>query len=87
MAIEEAQLISETAHGSRPAADRPAAHRRPAARAEASADGRARTPEEIRRSIEANRAELGMAVEKLRGEVAEVTDWREQLRRAPASRC
>ena len=36
--------------------------------------------EEIRRSIEANRAELGIAVEKLRGEVAEVTDWRKQLR-------
>ena len=39
-----------------------------------------RTPEEIRRSIEANRAELGLAVERLRGEVAEVTDWRRQLR-------
>jgi hypothetical protein len=39
----------------------------------------ARTPEEIRRSIEANRAELGMAVEKLRAEVAVVTDWRGQL--------
>jgi hypothetical protein len=39
-----------------------------------------RSPEEIRRSIEANRAELGMAVEKLRQEVAVVTDWRSQLR-------
>ena len=39
----------------------------------------ARTPEEIRQSIEANRAELGMAVEKLRQEVAVVTDWRGQL--------
>lgn len=39
-----------------------------------------RSPEEIRRSIEANRAELGMAVEKLRQEVAVVTDWRGQLR-------
>jgi hypothetical protein len=39
-----------------------------------------RSPEEIRRSIEANRAELGMAVEKLRQEVAVVTDWRAQLR-------
>jgi transketolase N-terminal domain/subunit len=38
-----------------------------------------RTPEEIRRSIEANRAELGMAVERLRTEVAVVTDWRHQL--------
>jgi hypothetical protein len=38
-----------------------------------------RTPEEIRRSIEANRAELGLAVERLRGEVTEITDWRKQL--------
>ena len=39
-----------------------------------------RSPEEIRQSIEANRAELGMAVEKLRQEVAVVADWRGQLR-------
>ena len=39
----------------------------------------ARTPDEIRRSIEANRAELGMAVDRLRAEVAEVTDWRKQI--------
>jgi hypothetical protein len=39
-----------------------------------------RTPEEIRRSIEANRAELGLAVERLRAEVAEATDWRKHLR-------
>jgi len=39
----------------------------------------ARSPEEIRQSIEANRAELGMAVERLRQEVAVVTDWRGQL--------
>lgn len=38
-----------------------------------------RSPEEIRRSIEANRAELGVAVERLRREVAVVTDWRGQL--------
>jgi Protein of unknown function (DUF3618) len=41
----------------------------------------ARSPEEIRRSIEANRAELGVAVERLRGEVTRATDWRGQLRR------
>ena len=41
----------------------------------------ARTPEEIRRSIEANRLDLGMAVEKLRGEVTKATDWRGQLER------
>jgi Protein of unknown function (DUF3618) len=39
----------------------------------------ARSPEEIRRSIEANRADLGRAVERLRTEVAVVTDWRRQL--------
>ena len=39
-----------------------------------------RTPEEIRQSIEANRAELGLAVEKLRGEVVKATDWKSQLR-------
>jgi hypothetical protein len=38
-----------------------------------------RTPEEIRRSIEANRAELGIAVARLRGEVDELTDWRKQI--------
>ena len=42
--------------------------------------GGTRSADEIRRSIEANRAELGMAVEKLRAEVAVVTDWRSQLR-------
>jgi hypothetical protein len=41
--------------------------------------GAARSPEEIRRSIEANRAQLGTAVEKLRTEVAVATDWRRQL--------
>jgi Protein of unknown function (DUF3618) len=40
-----------------------------------------RTPEEIRASIEANRAELGLAVDRLRTEVAEVTDWRKQINR------
>ena len=39
-----------------------------------------RSPEEIRRSIEANRAELGLAVERLRGEVTQATDWRRQVR-------
>ena len=40
----------------------------------------ARTPEEIRASIEANRAEHDVAVETLRGEVARATDWRGHLR-------
>ena len=39
-----------------------------------------RTPEEIRRSIQANRADLGLAMEKLRGEITRTTDWRAQLR-------
>jgi hypothetical protein len=41
----------------------------------------ARTPNEIRSSIERNRRELGTAVEQLRGEVVALTDWRGQLRR------
>jgi hypothetical protein len=41
----------------------------------------ARTPEEIRQSIERNRQDLGVAVEQLRGEVVKLTDWRGQLRR------
>jgi hypothetical protein len=40
-----------------------------------------RSPAEIRASIESNRAELGVSIEKLRGEVAQLTDWRSQLRR------
>ena len=39
-----------------------------------------RTPQEIRASIEGNRAELAVSLERLRGEVAEVTDWRKQIR-------
>jgi hypothetical protein len=38
-----------------------------------------RTPEEIRASIEANRKELGTSLDRLRGEVAVLTDWRGQL--------
>jgi len=40
-----------------------------------------RSPEEIRASIEQNRAELGQSLERLRGEVVRLTDWRSQLRR------
>jgi hypothetical protein len=40
----------------------------------------ARSPEQIRASIERNRLELGTSVEKLRGEVVRLTDWRAQLR-------
>lgn len=38
-----------------------------------------RTPDEIRASIEQNRLELGESIEKLRGEVEQLTDWRSQL--------
>lgn len=41
----------------------------------------ARSPEEIRASIEQNRQELGTSLERLRGEVVRITDWRGQLRR------
>jgi hypothetical protein len=40
-----------------------------------------RTPEEIRRSIEANRQELVRSVDRLRAEVAVAADWRRHLRR------
>ena len=39
-----------------------------------------RTPEEIRASIEQNRQQLGSSLEKLRVEVAQLTDWRSQIR-------
>jgi hypothetical protein len=38
-----------------------------------------RTPEEIRASIEQNRQQLAVSLEKLRGEVVELSDWRRQL--------
>jgi hypothetical protein len=41
----------------------------------------ARTPEEIRQSIESNRAELVRSVDKLRSEVVVAADWRRHLRR------
>ncbi|MHB1469569.1 MAG: DUF3618 domain-containing protein [Solirubrobacteraceae bacterium] len=40
-----------------------------------------RSPAEIRSSIESNRAELATSLEKLRGEIAVVTDWRGQIER------
>jgi Protein of unknown function (DUF3618) len=43
------------------------------------AQARSRSPQEIRASIEANRAELAHSLVRLRGEVAEVTDWRKQI--------
>ncbi len=41
----------------------------------------ARTPEEIRASIEQNRHELGTSLVRLRAEVGYLTDWRAQVRR------
>ena len=40
-----------------------------------------RTPEQIRNDIERQRGELSTSVELLRGRVAELTDWRGQLRK------
>lgn len=40
----------------------------------------ARSPEEIRASIERNRQELGSSLATLRHEVVRITDWRAQLR-------
>ncbi|HVF77742.1 MAG TPA: DUF3618 domain-containing protein [Solirubrobacteraceae bacterium] len=39
----------------------------------------ARTPEQIRQSIEENRRQLGTSVERLHNEIAVLTDWRGQL--------
>lgn len=38
-----------------------------------------RSPAEIRQSIETNRAELAVSLDRLRGEVAALTDWRSQI--------
>lgn len=38
-----------------------------------------RSPEQIRASIEANRADLALAVETLKTEIVVATDWRRQL--------
>jgi hypothetical protein len=40
-----------------------------------------RSPAEIRSSIESNRMELAVSVDRLRKEVAHVTDWRGHVER------
>jgi hypothetical protein len=40
-----------------------------------------RSPEEIRSSIEGNRMQLALSVDRLRGEVARITDWRGHVQR------
>jgi hypothetical protein len=40
----------------------------------------ARSPAEIRRDIDLQRQDLGRSVEALRGRVAELTDWRRQVK-------
>jgi uncharacterized membrane protein len=40
-----------------------------------------RSPAEIRSSIENNRVELAVSIDRLRGEVARLTDWRGQIER------
>jgi hypothetical protein len=40
-----------------------------------------RSPAEIRSSIEANRMELAVSLDRLRGEVAHLTDWRGHIER------
>jgi len=41
----------------------------------------ARTAEEIRNSMEENRKELAVSVDRLRGEVTRLTDWRGHIER------
>ena len=38
-----------------------------------------RSPEQIRQDIEQHRRELGVAMDRLRGEVQRATDWRSQV--------
>ncbi len=40
-----------------------------------------RTPAEIRSSIESNRMELAVSLDRLRGEVTHLTDWRGHVER------
>jgi hypothetical protein len=40
-----------------------------------------RSADEIRNSMEQNRAELAVSVQRLRGEVERVTDWRGHIER------
>lgn len=40
-----------------------------------------RSAEEIRSSIESNRMELAVSVQRLRGEVERITDWRGHVER------
>ena len=40
-----------------------------------------RSPAEIRRSIESNRMELAVSLDRLRGEVTRLTDWRGHVER------
>ena len=40
-----------------------------------------RSTAEIRSSMESNRAELELSLQRLRGEVAELTDWRAHVNR------
>jgi dienelactone hydrolase len=54
------------------------AHPEPVRRSTAGLPGR--TPAQIRADIEAQRRDLGSSVEQLRTRVAELTDWRRQVR-------
>jgi len=40
-----------------------------------------RSPAEIRSTMQSNRAELALSIDRLRGEVTRLTDWRGQLER------
>ena len=93
MAIEEGKRIKQTLEsGTTPRPAGPRAERalmanepeiysgagEPVARRTTGAPGR--TSEQIRADIERQRGELSQSVELLRGRVAELTDWRRQVR-------
>ena len=80
----QARLAADAADGDRGGQADQGDRHHVASRAAAGAEklmAETRSAAEIRQSIEANRAELGLAVERLRGEVTRATDWRGQFQR------
>ncbi len=78
MAIEEARKIRESVGPGAARGDGRSVPTGAGAGAELMAQ---RSPAEIRSSIEANRMELAVSVQKLRGEVTRLTDWRAHVER------
>ena len=82
MAIDEARKIRESVGaGAAPVESAAGSVRYSASGAGGQQLMAQRTPAEIRSSIEANRMELAVSVQHLRGEVTRLTDWRAHVER------